>query len=207
MSKRQENIRKRKAQVIKSAKQVFAKTGIQESKMTTIAKEAGIGVASLYRYFETKIDIALEVGIDYWETINIEADKMKETGYLGLKELMMIYTRNDEETINFFRFIEDLDNFIVREQVNNDKLIAYDECIKMLQSKFEKMIIEGQENGTINSELDPLLSYRMINHTLTALKQKQCIRGHVLSSDDEIILSEEMALLIEILLKYIETNQ
>ena len=39
---------------------VFIKQGIDKTKMTDIAEEAQIGVASVYRYFKTKPDIAIE---------------------------------------------------------------------------------------------------------------------------------------------------
>ena len=64
----QENIKNQKMEeVLNAALKVFCKQGIDNTKMTDIAEEAEIGIASLYRYFKTKPDIAVEVGCRLWQ--------------------------------------------------------------------------------------------------------------------------------------------
>ena len=47
---------------------LFSNKGIDAIAMTDIAKHAEIGVASLYRYFETKDEIAIRTAIWAWES-------------------------------------------------------------------------------------------------------------------------------------------
>ena len=46
---------------------LFAENGIENISMNDIASEAKIGVASLYRYFQTKEELAIEVAIYAWK--------------------------------------------------------------------------------------------------------------------------------------------
>ena len=68
-----EDKEKRKEEVIRAAIRVIRNQSIEEVKMTQIAEEAGVGVASVYRYFKTKLELALEAGNWLW---NEEINKM-----------------------------------------------------------------------------------------------------------------------------------
>ena len=63
-----ENFKNQKMEeVIASALKVFLKKGIDSTKMTDIAAQAEIGVASLYRYFKTKPEIVVEAACILWQ--------------------------------------------------------------------------------------------------------------------------------------------
>ena len=62
---RQELSNKRRSDVLQAAKRVFVSKGIESATMSDIALEAEMGVASVYRYFNTKPELVIETGIDY----------------------------------------------------------------------------------------------------------------------------------------------
>ena len=53
----------RKNRILESAFNLFSQKGIDTIAMTDIAKNAEIGVASLYRYYETKEEIATNANL------------------------------------------------------------------------------------------------------------------------------------------------
>jgi TetR/AcrR family fatty acid metabolism transcriptional regulator len=50
--------------IVSAAERVFARSGFYATKMTEIAKEAGVGVGTLYNYFESKEVIFAEIVVD-----------------------------------------------------------------------------------------------------------------------------------------------
>ena len=50
--------------VIENIKNLILEKGINTLTITDIAKEIGIGEATIYRYFNTKVNIAIEIGIN-----------------------------------------------------------------------------------------------------------------------------------------------
>ena len=44
--------------VVAVAAQLFLRDGVEQVKMTDIAREAGVGVATIYRHFQTKTRLA-----------------------------------------------------------------------------------------------------------------------------------------------------
>ena len=81
--------------ILAAAFTLFSSAGIEPVAMTDIAKKAEIGVASLYRYFSTKDEIAIRTAIWAWEKqISeiypfIENDEYKNGN--GLSRLSIIF--------------------------------------------------------------------------------------------------------------------
>lgn len=48
--------------ILENGFSVFAENTIERAKMEDVAKAAGIGVASLYRYYSTKPDLRIDQG-------------------------------------------------------------------------------------------------------------------------------------------------
>ena len=61
---------KRFEKAVEVSAQLFLKNGIESVKMTEIADECGIGVATLYRYFGTKNGITIAAMTYMWNELN-----------------------------------------------------------------------------------------------------------------------------------------
>lgn len=206
MKKRAINKENRMNLVVKAAETCFEERGIESCKMTEIADVAGIGVASLYRYFTTKSDIAIEVGIKYWRSACEKTKAMIDNDLTGLENIdnmLSMYTQATEESYNFFRFIEQFDTFVIKLDKQPMRMEDYETSISELMPVFEGQIIKGQEDQSIRSDIDIKTTITMVHHTLMALKQKHCSRGLVIKSDSLQAQEREVKLLIEIFLSYL----
>lgn len=206
MSKREQNKEERKNKVIEAAKMVFEIKGIEATKMTDIADASNIGVASVYRYFSTKADVAIEVGIKYWSFVYDYLTKHETTdlsGLEGLKKLMNVYTDDDHQLTNFFRFIEQLDALIFKLEAKPENFDVYERAVESVEPIFDVLLERGALDGSIRSDIDVQKTYVMISHTLTALKQKHCSRGLILSQDTESLLKEEMKFSIHVFVNHL----
>ena len=192
--------------VIEAAANTFEASGIEQCKMTDIAEAADIGVASLYRYFKTKSDIAIEVGIKYWHEARDKTKKViddNQTGFINIENMLSMYTEQTKESEVFFQFIEQFDNFVVKLEKQPLKMNDYESAIADLIPIFESQIIKGQSDGSIDVDIDIKTTLTMMNHTLMALKQKHCSRGLVIKSDSLESQVNELNLLIKIFLNYL----
>jgi len=206
MQKRALNRENRMNLVIEAAEKCFEKQGIESCKMTEIADMAGIGVASLYRYFSTKSDIAIEVGIKYWHAACEKTQAMINQDLNGLENIhnmLSMYTQVNEESYNFFRFIEQFDTFVIKLEKQPMRMEDYETSISELMPVFESQIVKGQADHSIRSDIDIKTTITMVHHTLMALKQKHCSRGLVIKSDSLQAQEKEVRLLIEIFLSYL----
>ena len=106
---RRRQMEQRTQQILHSALELFYEKGIDDTSIEEVAKAANVGTATIYRYFETKAELAISVGIVYWQEI---ADKyigmMLQEEYRGLcgsrqlQQIFIILEKVLEEESFFF---------------------------------------------------------------------------------------------------------
>ena len=108
--------------VVESAAALFLRHGIASVKMTDVADASGVGVATLYRHFATKLRIALMAGTLLWRRFHASIHKMIESeayaeldGMGRLSLLMGEYRNNYVAYPSFVLFLAELDHLIVSE--------------------------------------------------------------------------------------------
>ena len=201
----------RKEEVVLAAIEVFKEKGIDNTKMTDVAKKAQIGVASVYRYFKTKLDLTIEAAMMVWQQeINDlyaryeEKSEAADTGITSVESILTVFIELFENHPEFLKFIHEFDVYIVREQVEKEKLEAYENCIidikKMLMLAIEKGILDG----SIRKDVDSEAYYYTATHALMSLAQKLLLRGHILNSDAMVSDQRQLHLLIRMVVDFLK---
>jgi len=195
--------------ILEAAFELFSEHGIDTIAMTDIAKKAEIGVASLYRYYETKDMIAIKTAIWAWDgqKKNILPDIQKEAfsamkGLDQLCEICKMFGNLLENQADFLRFIYFFDSYIVRQKIEAEKLCEYEEIIKTVQTIVAAAIHKGIEDGSINKKFKDSENtlYFTLMHTLFSTVQKLSLSGKMLKMDSEASPKEQMELLTDILI-------
>ena len=179
--------------ILLSAFSLFSHNGIDAIAMTDIAKNAEIGVASLYRYFATKDEIAIRTAIWAWESqkklivpMLDDSDYEKKNGFGQMEEIIRLFCKLYETVPDFFRFIYFFDAYIVCQKVDADRLIPYQDVITSVQEIIAKALHKGIEDGSISSSYKDSEQelYFSIMHTLFSTSQKLSLSGKMLKMDE-----------------------
>jgi AcrR family transcriptional regulator len=196
--------------VIDAALRVFIRQGIDKTKMTDIAEEAQIGVASVYRYFKTKPDIAIESARRLWqEEIGGLKEQYKNSlpaGKCGREQVaegLLLFLEIYQKHTDFLKFLDEFDRYIVKEQVVPDKMQQYEDSIIDLKSVIIDAIEFGKKDGSIRQDLDSEVYYFSVTHALIALAQKLALRGSVLTSDELIHGEQQLNMVLDMAIKYL----
>lgn len=204
---------KRKEEVIIAAIEVIKEKGIDNTKIKEIAEKAEVGVASVYRYFKTKIDLVIDSGIWLWEKeISLLKNMFYEKDYLELngvdkvRSILGVFTIMYHEHPEFISFLEQFDNYIAKESVDIEKLANYEKSIINLKSIMIEALDEGKMDGSIKNTIDNDAFYFTITHSLMSLTQKLTIRGYILSNDSAIEGDTQLNLLIDMAMNYITSS-
>lgn len=205
---------KRISHILESAFQLFAERGIEEIAMTDIAAKAEIGVASLYRYFQTKETLAIQCAEHTWlslsrffESIFLEAEYKNKSGIEQLEVILSCFTKTFEESSDFFRFIYYFDSFIHRSGVTSDKLDEYESDIASTKSIVMEAIKKGISDGSIKLDVAKDQSVDMVYytmmHSMFAMSQKLALSGQMLNESKSFSGIEQLNLLSKMLIKSI----
>ncbi|MBQ9898314.1 MAG: TetR/AcrR family transcriptional regulator [Ruminococcus sp.] len=199
---------KRIENAIRISAEMFLENGIDSVKMTDIADESGVGVATLYRYFGTKTGILIAAMTYMWGDLKVmfsgvfESDVfVSQTGIKQINDLMRMYIVLFTAHKDFMRLLAEFDVFIRREGVTKSELEEYDRSIINFYPVFENAYKTGLADGTVREiENFPML-YLTYAHSLMELSKK-LVQGEITPSDNFSNAETELNLLIDTAVYY-----
>lgn len=195
--------------ILSAAYELFSKRGIEDVAMTDIADRSKIGVASLYRYFETKEILVVRTATQVWETQmenvlpSLLRPKYKNSnGYDQLQEIFALFIRLYEKETDFLRFIYLFDAFAVKEKIPKEAMANYEAKILLVKQIISDAIQKGFDDGSIGEKYKPYgeMLYFTLMHTFFSVAQKLSLSGKMLDMDTKKNGSIQLKLLADVLL-------
>jgi AcrR family transcriptional regulator len=200
----------RKRQVIRTALAVFMEQGIEATTMNDVADRAAIGIASVYRYFKTKQELVIDAANLFWkeeiQTIYDQHDQEAAASGNGLARvvrLLDIYLELFDTGQAYFRFLEQFDQFVIRERIEPAMLAEYDQTLGELRGMFERAIVAGMRDGSIRADIEVPRFSSTIAVAMLAFAQKLVSRGTITPSDYLVDARRELELFIDMVKAYL----
>jgi len=199
--------------IMEAAFNLFSEKGIDTITMNDIAQKAEIGVASLYRYYETKEQIAIKTTIWAWEKqkeiilpLLLENDYENHNGLEQLKKIISLFIKLYESQPDFLRYIYFFDSFAVRSKINKNSLIDYEAVIRSVKEFLSKAIAKGLKDNSISQAYKDKEDYLYFTlmHTMFSISQKLALNENFLSMDKKNHGKAELEMLSNILIKGIK---
>jgi len=195
--------------ILLAAFSLFSHNGFDAIAMTDIAKDAEIGVASLYRYFATKDEIAIRTAMWAWENqkkmilpILDDSGYYNKTGLDQLSEIFELFCKLYQTVPDFFRYIYFFDAYIVCQKIDPERLLPYQEVIETVQTIIGNAIHKGIEDGSISSEYkgNEKQLYYSLMHTFFSASQKLSLSAKMLKMDEMNNDVQQLKLLSKVLI-------
>ncbi|MBF9014797.1 MULTISPECIES: TetR/AcrR family transcriptional regulator [unclassified Oceanispirochaeta] len=186
--------------VIKASYKLFLEKKIESASIQEIADEAEIGVASVYRYFTNKGEMAVEAAILSWESgLNPLLEKILSEESSGIAALMNGYLDIFKENPDFFRYLEDFDNYISKLETPPLAMERYEKMLIRQDEMINSILQKDVNNGTLRTDIDIMAYLNMAGQAVIAMAQKLVNRGNVVSHDEDYDPSELLKMLVETL--------
>jgi len=168
---------KKRENLIIKAIDIFVKKGIYDTTMTDIANNANVDRRTLYRYFESKNHLIVEVVVYALRIGNQFQDDLaaKQVGN-GLNRFINFHYDLVNETTHhdFIKLITDFDRLkeLKLAEIDQDLVNDYiNEAMHSFKLK-EKILAEGVADGSIK-QIDTVEAARTIHNIVWAVLQKQ----------------------------------
>jgi AcrR family transcriptional regulator len=182
---------------------------LETVKMTDIADRAGIGVASLYRYFDTKETIVIAAATLLWREIKeqylpgLESEKFRQqSGIQQIRGILELYSQLLTRHQPFLRFLSEFDAYCIQNRVPKVRLADYERSINDFYRPYLTALKQGKIDGTVAVQAEPRLVYLTVNHTMLSLLKK-ITAGEILLQDADN--AKELDIMNQIILRYFET--
>ena len=133
----QKNLKdKRTERAVSVCAALFLEHGIENVKMTDIAEQSGIGVATLYRYFGTKTGISIAAMTFLWYDLRnlfggvFDSESFTcQTGIKQIQDLLRMFVVLFTAHKGFLRLLGEFDRLIIYENVPREDLKEYESSV------------------------------------------------------------------------------
>ena len=204
---------KRIENAVATCAELFLKYGIDAVRMTDIANESGVGVATLYRYFGTKTGITIAAMTYLWDQMNemingvFESEMfLSQSGLKQLHDLMKMYIVIYQAHPAFMKTLGEFDLLLSFENVPKEELKDYERSVINFYPVFEKAYVAGLADGSVREIPDIKLFYLSYAHSLMELSKK-LIQGELLPSDDFSFAEKELETIIDTVIYFLKKEE
>ena len=201
-----EMMRRREAMLAEGFR-LFSERGIEAVPMQEVAKACHLGIATLYRYFNTKLALVIAIGVRQWQDYEEYVRTQREERHIGemtaaqeldfyLDFYIDLY-RNHKDVL---RFNQNFNNYVQHENTTEEQLRPYVEAINIFARMFSELYEKGRIDGTIRTELPKEKMFASTSHIMLAVIVRYA-QGLLFSGDDEADMTQEVLMVKHMILR------
>ncbi len=196
----------RREKLLETGFRIFSERGIEPALMQDVARESGCGIATLYRYFSTKLDFVIAIGAWKWEEFFAEVEeeyaRRRGEAMSAAEELdfyLSMYVMLYREHGDILRFNQNFNGFVAHEGATREQLADYLRAVEPFTRKFHRLYEKGARDGTIRTDEPERTVFNATMHIMLAVCGRFA-QGLVYGGEDKSDLTRELLILRRMIL-------
>jgi len=205
---RNDGKQQRAKDIADAAERVFVQKGIEKTTMQDIAKEANIGIATLFRYYPKKEKLVVAVATRLTETILqdfLEVAAMPATGLEKIEKLMdnfiLKYRDPDNPSI---KFMEDFESYAAHFPEPLDDMESFNEIYRSVSRAFNTIVRQGMTDGSIRPDLPIAETLTTVINVFGIFSRKLSLQNNILTFVSDLKSDAQLAILKKMMLAYLK---
>ena len=185
---------------------LFAKKGIESVSMQCVADAGGFGVATLYRYYNTKLALVVAIGVrqwnDYAEFVRSQRELRNTDAMTAAEELdfyLDFYIDLYQHHKDLLRFNQFFNNYILHEGAAKEQIAPYVDSIRIFAHMFSDLYDKGRADGTIKTVLPKDKMFAATSHIMMAVAVRYA-QGLLFYGDNEVDMTAEVLMVKRMIL-------
>ena len=170
---------RRRKHLLEAGFDLFSKHGIEAVSMQMVAETADVGVATMYKYYQNKLNLVIAISASVWETVWQEVSQSVGLEALESRnayQLVELYCdsiiRLYEERPEVLRFSANYKNFICREGVSDEQLAVQLDILKPVGMLFHRKYEAAKADGSIRTDLPEGELFTTITLTMLGMAER-----------------------------------
>lgn len=205
---REKNKEISKSNITEVSKELFLSRGYAQTNMAEIAEIAKISRKTLYRYFGSKEEIAMEIELDVFKTfVSVQDEIVRKIQGNGFEKLSQYLEKLDQlvdDLSQLIRLTGMFDYYLVNEYPSESSQSEFIKLIEKVDEPFIQFIDEGVKDGSIKTEIEVPYLARTISNSFLALAQRIVTRGNHLDVELNIESRKILAVQRSLFLKALQ---
>lgn len=204
---------RRKKQLLEAGFDLFSRHGIEAVSLQMVAETADVGIATLYKYYQNKLNLVIAISASVWEAVWKEVlqavgpEELERRNACQLVELYCdIMLRLYRERPEILRFSANYKSYICREGVPEEQLAAQLDVLKPIDLLFHRKYEEAKEDGSIRTDLPEKELFTTITLTMLGMAERYA-QGLVWAGSPTGDYGKELSHLKDMLLAWVRTHR
>ncbi len=196
----------KRERMLETGFRIFAEQAIEAVSMQDIANACEVGVATLYRYFNTKLSLAIAIGARQWEDYYKEVEELySERGGEGMSAAeefefyLDCYVRLYRKHKDILRFNWNFVAYIRHAGATAEQMKPYNDALAVYARKFHKLYVKAGKDGTLRTDIPENKLFVSSMHTMLSVAGKYAV-GLVYPPDGNDDRTEELIMLKNMIL-------
>lgn len=167
----------RREQLMDVGFRLFAEHGIDAVSLQSIAADADVGIATLYKYYPTKAHLVVAISGRVWGRVWQKADAESE-GFAGFSAYDCIAYYADriirlyQKFPALLRFSSDDKNYIRREGIDGTQLSAHLDMLAPLETLFHTAYMRAVADGSIRTDISERELFTTASITMLSVAER-----------------------------------
>lgn len=211
MSKSQKQIEKeqgRNRTIVDTAFRIFVERKIEAVSMAEIAEAAGVGRATLFRCYPSKMELVIAVCSVKWKEYldNLDATRPISSVHdipaidrliFTLDSYVELYQNHKE----LLQYNDNFNYYVTHEEYKTEQLIEFHSSLYSADTRFHMMYEKAKEDKTFRTDIPEDEFMRVTVHTMMSACS-HFAGGFIWGAEDNKDYTEELLLLKEMILMY-----
>lgn len=170
---------RRKKQLLEAGFDLFSRHGIEAVSLQMVADAADVGIATLYKYYQNKLNLVIAISANVWEAVWKEVlqavgpEELERRNAYQLVELYCdIMLRLYRERPELLRFSANYKSYICREGASEEQLAAQLDALKPINVLFHRKYEEAEAGGSIRTDLPEEELFTTITLTMLGMAER-----------------------------------
>jgi AcrR family transcriptional regulator len=146
--------REKRRLILRAAITVFARSGYHTSRVSDVAKEAGVAYGLVYHYFGSKEDLLETVFRRTWSRMLEAVEEVERSETTARAQIAGVA----KIVLGAWQADPDLVRVLVREVARSPQLGREVDEIAHAFSALERIVVGGQERGELRTDVEPRLA-------------------------------------------------
>ncbi len=203
LSKRQQNKEERIQLIIQEAERLFLENGFEKVQMQDIADAAGIGVATLFRYFPKKDQLIVAAAVKNLQpTLERFEQFVNEEGnaYERLEIILNYFFEMQLKRTDHARFREAFESYASFVATPLPGIETYIDVQRRIMQTLEPLIEDGKRDGSFRPDIDVKVTIVTIINAFGTFGNNIMLKSHISYLEDDIEPAVQINVLKEMLL-------
>lgn len=192
--------------IVKETANLFFARSINEVTIKDIASALGVGEATIYRHYSTKLNLVLMVAKYLQEDVLSRYFNFSNegNGFAKLSKFYCTFLHVYKEHPAYYKFINEFDAYVINN--SSKEMNSYEEGIDAFKNTFDEIYKTGVKDGSVNPIENIDAFYYGTTHSLLALCKKLADKD-VIAQDAKLDKAGEIEALIETVLYRLNKNK